>query len=319
MVPANRRQLKLLARILKPHKGRSESAVGGCIIELAAGFHPDLTGRGRLSQGAIMGMRRREIDRHFDGIVEFASISEFIDTQVKRYSRRHAGAAGLLRCGAPRADVLLIDEVLAVGDLSFQQKCYDRRGVPTVGRRHRVCLTQHAGDFAVVRSGLLRPGGRPARSGTVGDMVTMRHDRAASADPQVQSNVELTPAKERTCHRAGATGHLARARSCHQAASDCESRARAAVHRADRLLVFDGNSMLDGEPPFDLRAGDHGTSGDVRANARAHAISGHLFEEAVSGLPFSWASLAPSSSPRRRELAVAELEPRYITSNSGVS
>jgi lipopolysaccharide transport system ATP-binding protein len=120
--------LKLLSRILKPNRGRCEiRGRFGALIEVAAGFHPDLTGRENIYfQGAIMGMKRAEIKRKLDEIIDFAGIGEFIDTPVKRYSSGMEARLGFSIAGHLDPDVLLVDEVLAVGDLSFQKRCVDR-------------------------------------------------------------------------------------------------------------------------------------------------------------------------------------------------
>ncbi len=120
--------LKLLTRILKPTRGVC-SVIGrsGALIEVAAGFHPDLTGRENIYlQGAIMGMRRAEIAARFDEIVEFAGVDRFIDTQVKRYSSGMNARLGFSIAAHLNPDVLLIDEVLSVGDMAFQEKCQAR-------------------------------------------------------------------------------------------------------------------------------------------------------------------------------------------------
>ena len=120
--------LKLLTRILKPTSGTAVvRGRTGALIEVAAGFHPDLTGRENIFlQGAIMGMRREEIAARFDEIVEFAGVERFVDTQVKRYSSGMNARLGFSIAAHLSPDVLLIDEVLAVGDLLFQEKCYAR-------------------------------------------------------------------------------------------------------------------------------------------------------------------------------------------------
>ena len=120
--------LKVLTRILRPDKGRSAvRGRVGALVEIAAGFHPDLTGRENVfMQGAIMGMRRAEIIAKFDEIVEFAGVSEFIDTPVKRYSSGMNARLGFAVAAHLDPEVLLIDEVLSVGDLVFQEKCYER-------------------------------------------------------------------------------------------------------------------------------------------------------------------------------------------------
>jgi ABC-type polysaccharide/polyol phosphate transport system ATPase subunit len=120
--------LKLLNRILAPTRGRCEiRGRVGALIEVAAGFHQDLTGRENVYlQGAILHMKRAEITRRFDDIVEFAGLQEFIDTPVKRYSSGMNARLGFSIAAHLEPDVLLIDEVLSVGDLGFQQRCIER-------------------------------------------------------------------------------------------------------------------------------------------------------------------------------------------------
>jgi len=120
--------LKILTRILKPTSGRT-ATVGriGALIEVASGFHPDLTGRENIFlQGAIMGMKRVEIARQFDQIVAFAGLPEYVDTPVKRYSSGMNARLGFSIAAHLNPRVLIIDEVLSVGDMAFQQKCFER-------------------------------------------------------------------------------------------------------------------------------------------------------------------------------------------------
>jgi homopolymeric O-antigen transport system ATP-binding protein len=120
--------LKLLTRILKPTRGmcRASGRVGA-LIEVAAGFHPDLTGRENIYlQGAIMGMTRNDIRRHLDAIIEFAGVSAFIDTPVKRYSSGMNARLGFSIAAHFEPDVLVIDEILSVGDMAFQRRCIER-------------------------------------------------------------------------------------------------------------------------------------------------------------------------------------------------
>jgi len=120
--------LKMLAAISKPTRGRV--AVHGKVaplIEVGAGLVPDLTGRENIRLNAtILGMKRTEIDRNFDDIVAFAELEEFIDTPVKRYSSGMQVRLGFSIATSVQADILIVDEVLAVGDLAFQRKCFDR-------------------------------------------------------------------------------------------------------------------------------------------------------------------------------------------------
>ncbi|MBK1612270.1 hypothetical protein CKO44_02170 [Rubrivivax gelatinosus] len=120
--------LKLLAHISQPTEGRVlvEDRVAP-LIEVGAGLVPDMTGRENVFlNGAILGMRHDEIKRKFDDIVAFAELERFIDTPVKRYSSGMQVRLGFAIATAVEAGILIVDEVLAVGDLAFQRKCYDR-------------------------------------------------------------------------------------------------------------------------------------------------------------------------------------------------
>lgn len=121
--------LKMLARISTPTRG--SVAVRGQIallIEVGAGFVPDFTGRENVYlNGSILGLPRREIDKKFDEIVHFfAKMMEFIDTPVKRYSSGMRVKFAFSVATSVESDILVVDEVSAVGDLAFQRKCFDR-------------------------------------------------------------------------------------------------------------------------------------------------------------------------------------------------
>jgi ABC-type polysaccharide/polyol phosphate transport system ATPase subunit len=120
--------LKILAGISAPTRGRV--AVRGRVaplIEVGAGLLPDLTGRENVFLNAIiLGMKREEVKRRFDEIVDFAELAEFIDTPVKRYSSGMRVRLGFAIATSVSAEILIVDEVLAVGDLAFQRKCFDR-------------------------------------------------------------------------------------------------------------------------------------------------------------------------------------------------
>ncbi|MAE64685.1 MAG: ABC transporter ATP-binding protein [Phycisphaeraceae bacterium] len=120
--------LKLLSRILKPNRGsfRINGRVSA-LIEVGAGFHPDLTGRENIYlSGTILGMRRREIREKEQRIIEFSGVESFIDTPVKRYSSGMTARLGFAIASHMDPDVLLVDEVLSVGDARFRQKCIAR-------------------------------------------------------------------------------------------------------------------------------------------------------------------------------------------------
>jgi lipopolysaccharide transport system ATP-binding protein len=120
--------LKLLTGILRPSEGtiRMRGRVAS-LIEVAAGFHQDLTGRENVYlQGAIMGMTRQEVRQRLDSIIDFSGVEAFIDTPVKRYSSGMNARLGFAIAVHLDPDVLVIDEVLSVGDMAFQQKCVQR-------------------------------------------------------------------------------------------------------------------------------------------------------------------------------------------------
>jgi len=166
--------LKLLTRILKPSRGAC-AVIGrsGALIEIAAGFHPDLTGRENIFlQGAIMGMRRAEISARFDEIVSFAGVEPFIDTPVKRYSSGMNARLGFSIAAHLNPDVLLVDEILAVGDLAFQEKCQARmthfrsQGVAIVFVSHHLPAVAQ-----LCNQVLLLEQGRAAKIGTPAEVI----------------------------------------------------------------------------------------------------------------------------------------------------
>jgi lipopolysaccharide transport system ATP-binding protein len=120
--------LKVLSRITKPTKGRVElNGRVGSLLEVGTGFHPELTGRENIYlNGSILGMKRKEIDRKFDKIVAFAEIEQFLDTPVKRYSSGMYVRLAFAVAAHLEPEILFIDEVLSVGDYSFQAKSRKR-------------------------------------------------------------------------------------------------------------------------------------------------------------------------------------------------
>jgi lipopolysaccharide transport system ATP-binding protein len=120
--------LKVLSRITEPTRGRVQLyGRVGSLLEVGTGFHPELTGRENVYlNGAILGMAKSEIDRKFDEIVAFAEVEKFIDTPVKRYSSGMYLRLGFAVAAHLEPEILLVDEVLAVGDARFQRKCLNK-------------------------------------------------------------------------------------------------------------------------------------------------------------------------------------------------
>ena len=122
--------LKILSRITEPTSGRAEiHGRVASLLEVGTGFHPELTGRENIYlNGAILGMHRAEIDRKFDEIVAFAEIERFLDTPVKRYSSGMYVRLAFAVAAHLEPEILMVDEVLAVGDAQFQKKCLGKMG-----------------------------------------------------------------------------------------------------------------------------------------------------------------------------------------------
>ncbi len=122
--------LKILARVTQPTEGSAEiRGRVGSLLEVGTGFHPELTGReNTYLNGAILGMGKKEIERKFDDIVAFAEVADFIDTPLKHYSTGMQMRLAFAVAAHFEPQILLVDEVLAVGDLSFQKKCLAKMG-----------------------------------------------------------------------------------------------------------------------------------------------------------------------------------------------
>lgn len=137
--------LKMLARISTPTNGSVKvSGRVAPLIEVGAGFVPDFTGRENVYlNGAILGMPKKEVDRKLEEIVEFAEIEEFIDTPVKRYSSGMQVKLAFAVATSVESEILIVDEVLAVGDLAFQRKCFDRMEEIIKRQGRSVLLVSH--------------------------------------------------------------------------------------------------------------------------------------------------------------------------------
>jgi lipopolysaccharide transport system ATP-binding protein len=136
--------LKIISRVTPPSSGevRIRGRVGS-LLEVGTGFHPELTGRENIyMNGAILGMKKQEIDRRFDDIVAFSEIEKFLDTPVKRYSSGMYVRLAFSVAAHLETDILLVDEVLAVGDASFQRRCLGKMGEVAHGGR-TVVLVSH--------------------------------------------------------------------------------------------------------------------------------------------------------------------------------
>ena len=186
--------LKLLNGILRPNRGRIEvRGRVGALIEIAAGFHPDLTGReNTYLQGSILGMKRCDIKAKFDEIVAFAEIEDFIDTPVKRYSSGMNARLGFSIATSLHQDVLLIDEVLSVGDFAFQQRC-NQRMKDLVKSGAAVVFVSH--NLRAVNSlcnrAILMARGRPVATGTANEVVRTYLEGVSAHDSIPDGQVKI--------------------------------------------------------------------------------------------------------------------------------
>ena len=153
--------LKLLSRVTAPTTGsiKTKGRIAS-LLEVGTGFHPDLTGRENIyMNGAILGMRRHEITRQLDEIVEFSGCAKYLDTPVKRYSSGMTVRLGFAVAAHLQCEILIVDEVLAVGDAEFQDKCIGRmRDVASTGRTvlfvsHNMHAVSQLTDRCIVVSG----------------------------------------------------------------------------------------------------------------------------------------------------------------------
>src|SRR5437773_247006 len=142
--------LKILSRITEPTAGHAEvRGRVGSLLEVGTGFHGELTGRENIYlNGAILGMKNAEIDRNFDAIVAFAEIDKFLDTPVKHYSSGMYVRLAFAVASSLEPEILIIDEVLAVGDAQFQKKCLGKMGDVARGGRTVLFVSHQMGMLA---------------------------------------------------------------------------------------------------------------------------------------------------------------------------
>jgi lipopolysaccharide transport system ATP-binding protein len=144
--------LKILSRVTTPTTGKINiKGRVASLLEVGTGFHPELTGRENIYlNGAILGMRKREIDRKLDEIIDFSGVERYIDTPVKRYSSGMYVRLAFAVAAHLESEILIVDEVLAVGDAEFQKKCLGKMGEVSKGEGRTVLFVSH--NMAAVQS-----------------------------------------------------------------------------------------------------------------------------------------------------------------------
>jgi lipopolysaccharide transport system ATP-binding protein len=167
--------LKILSRVTTPTTGKINiKGRVASLLEVGTGFHPELTGRENIYlNGAILGMRKREIDRKLDEIIDFSGVERYIDTPVKRYSSGMYVRLAFAVAAHLESEILIVDEVLAVGDAEFQKKCLGKMGEVSKGEGRTVLFVSH--NLAAVQvlcgNGIFLQNGKLEFSGSIENAV----------------------------------------------------------------------------------------------------------------------------------------------------
>lgn len=205
--------LKIFSGIMKPTRG--EFSIHGklsALIEVGAGFHPDLTGRENVFlNGLILGMSRQEVKQKFDEIVYFSGLEDFIDTPVKRYSSGMYARLGFSVAAHVNPDVLLVDEVLSVGDWAFQRKCIEKMGELVKTGATIIFISHNLPAVINLCSGcILLERGRVAKTGHPEEVVKFYFERLSQTsggqptdDVSISNVTVLKDGKEESQFKAG--------------------------------------------------------------------------------------------------------------------
>ena len=255
--------LKHLSGIMEPTRGNIEvSGRLSALIEVGAGFHPDLTGRENVFlNGVILGMTRHEIKRKFDEIVAFAELEDFIDTPVKRYSSGMFARLGFSVAAHLEPDILVIDEVLSVGDFAFQRKGLDKMRAVARSGATVIFVSHHLQAVAeFCERGILLERGRVIEDGPTDQVVRRYLDTAAAhPDRQVGGPARITHTAISTAD--GQTGRFIAGQPARVSVSlEATSRAEKVavvidVFNTDFYEVFNTSSERLGHEPVSLNPG----------------------------------------------------------------
>jgi lipopolysaccharide transport system ATP-binding protein len=265
--------LKLISRITRPSAGRIRlQGRVGSLLEVGTGFHPELTGRENVFlNGSMLGMRRAEIARKFDDIVEFADVARFIETPVKRYSSGMYVRLAFSVAAHLEPEILLVDEVLAVGDVAFQRKCLGKMSDVAGAGRTVLFVSHNLGAVQqLTERSILLEGGHLVMDGPTRDVLT--HYMRTLAD------------------RAGSTSSFADARRPQpQLARDVELMHgelidhSGGVFESGRPITFDlGVRAKVAVPEFRLSFTVHSYEGQAVGNAFSRALGGLAADESAT-------------------------------------
>lgn len=189
--------LKVLSRITRPTRGKIEMfGRVGSLLEVGTGFHQDLSGRENIFlNGAILGMKRREIEKKFDEIVAFAEVEKFIETPVKRYSSGMYMRLAFAVAAHLEPEILIVDEVLAVGDAAFQKKCLGKMNEVAGEGRTILFVSHNAGALErLCKTGIYLEGGKLKDFGAMKNILAQYQNDSTdmnSRDAQTRLNPDL--------------------------------------------------------------------------------------------------------------------------------
>jgi lipopolysaccharide transport system ATP-binding protein len=196
--------LKILSRVASPTEGTVEiRGHVGSLLEVGTGFHPELTGRENIFlSGSILGMRKTEIESNFDNIVKFADIEKFIDTPVKRYSSGMLIRLGFAVASHLNPDILIVDEVLAVGDAQFQKKCLGKMDQISKSEGRTILFVSHSMSMisSLCSSGILLEKGSIKNCGSIEQVINSYLNTNQVASGEVIFNDPKPGDKKVTLH-----------------------------------------------------------------------------------------------------------------------
>jgi lipopolysaccharide transport system ATP-binding protein len=245
--------LKILSQITPPTRGEIDlHGRVGSLLEVGTGFHPELTGRENIYlNGAILGMSRRDIDREFDSIVAFAETEKFLEVPVKRYSSGMYVRLAFSVAAHLRPDILIVDEVLAVGDLAFQRKCLGKMDEVAHHSGATVLFVSH--QMAAVRSlcsrALLIEKGQLIEDGPVDDVLARYltlNSSAQTATTALPDGEMEAPARAIAVHVSGIDG---KARTTFQLGEPWRARVEFELKRPlPHVIAGFGLQNIDGSP-----------------------------------------------------------------------
>jgi lipopolysaccharide transport system ATP-binding protein len=256
--------LKLITGIMEPTAG--QIVVKGrlsALIEVGAGFHPDLTGRENIYlNGAILGMKPAEIERKFDAIVEFSGLADFIDTPVKRYSTGMYARLGFSVAAHVDPDILIVDEVLSVGDVVFQNRCLERMNSIISSGATVIFVSHNLRAIAELcpRSILLEHG-RVAAAGHSQEVLTAYLERSSAQGRRSMSqNLVVSRVKIRNS-RSEAVSFETREEVWVDVETECTGESEpfsVVIYLNDdrQYVVFHTSTEYLGFPPISLKAGE---------------------------------------------------------------